>query len=113
MAQFLQQQRQHQRARVVIRAIAFREIRHREARVLENAGRIAHAEQVIQLQLRQLARLLVERFDWRGFSSDKTMVVTRLLEGFHVKLRHAAPHHVAAELVGVLAHRVAKRIVAQ
>ena len=61
--QLLQHQRQHQRAGVVVRAIAFGKIWHGEARVLEDARRIAHAKQMIQLQLRQLAGLFVERLD--------------------------------------------------
>ena len=68
---------------------------------------------MIQLQLRQLARLFVERLDGRGFSPDETVILPRLLERFRIKLRDAAPDHVASELVGVLAHRVAQRFVAQ
>ena len=53
MPQFFQHQCQHQRAGVVVRAIAFGKIRHGEARVLEDAGRIAQAKQVVQFQFRQ------------------------------------------------------------
>ena len=47
------------------------------------------------------------------FLPDETVVLPRLLEGLRVKLRHAAPHHVAPQLVGVLAHRMAQRFVPQ
>ena len=54
---FLQQQGEDEGARVVVRAVAFVEIRHVEDRVLKNAGVIAHPKQVIELQRRQLDRV--------------------------------------------------------
>src|SRR6185369_2703200 len=73
MTQLLQHQRQHQSAGVVVRAIAFGEIRDGETGVLKNSSRIAHAEQMVELQLGQLSRLLVQRFDGRHFSSHETV----------------------------------------
>ena len=47
------------------------------------------------------------------FRPDETVVLPRLFEGLRVELRHAAPHHVAPQLVGVLAHQMAQRFVPQ
>ena len=63
VAQLLQHHRQNQGAGVVVRAIALGEIRHREAGVLKDAGRIAHAIQVVELQVRQLLWLFIQRLD--------------------------------------------------
>ena len=114
VAQSFQHQRQHQRARVVVCAIAFRKIRHGETGMLKNTRRIAHPEQVIELHHRQqLRRLFVERLDGRRLPPHETMVMPRLLERFHVQLRHPAPDHLAPQLVGVLAHRMTQGFVAQ
>jgi len=39
--------------------------------VLENAGRITHPKQMVELYPRQLAGLFVERLDGGGFSSHE------------------------------------------
>ena len=56
----VQQHGENEGARVVVRAVAFGEIRHGEQGVLEEAGRVGHPRQMVQLQLRQLARLLIQ-----------------------------------------------------
>jgi len=56
----VQVHRQNETPRVVVRAIALGKIRHGKQGVLEEAGRVGHPRQVVQLQLGQRARLLVE-----------------------------------------------------
>ena len=68
---------------------------------------------MVELQVRQLSGLLVERLDGRRLPSHETVVLARLLERLHIKLRDAAPNHLASQLVGILAHRMAQRLVAQ
>src|ERR1041384_3723300 len=46
--ELLQHQQQHQRPRVVIDTISFREIRNGKTRVLKNSSRVAHPEEVIK-----------------------------------------------------------------
>src|SRR5579883_1403062 len=62
LLQLLEQHGQNETARVVIRAVAFREVWHREHGVLEESGRIGHARQMIELELREVPRRLVQSF---------------------------------------------------
>ena len=111
--QLVEQHRENEGAGVVVRAVTFGKIGHGEYGMLENARRICHPRKMVQLQLRQLALLLVERFRRKGFSRQYRLFDPGQIEGPHVKPRHVAPDHLAPQLVSVLAHGVAARIVAQ
>ena len=113
LPQLFQQHGEHEGAGVVVGAVALGEVRHGEDGVLEDAGRVGHPREVVELQLRQLARLLVERLDGERLARQRRPLAPRLLERLHVQPRHVAPDHLAAQLVGVLAHRVPPRLVAQ
>jgi len=41
------------------------------------------------------------------------MVLARLIERLHVQLRHAAPHHIAAQLIGVFSHGMPHGLIVQ
>src|ERR1039458_6892245 len=58
--QLAEQDRQNERAGIVVRAVALRMVRRSEARVLENARRIGHMVQMIQIQLRRFMRPMAE-----------------------------------------------------
>src|SRR5438874_382929 len=77
LLQLLEQHRQNERARVVIRAVAFGKIRHRQKRVLENAGGIRHAREMIEPEGGQFARLLIEGFGGEGFSGEQRALKPR------------------------------------
>src|SRR2546428_8056405 len=67
-SQFTEQYREDECASVVIRTVAFREIRDAKNGMLEDSGRIGHPREMTQLQLRQFPRLLVERLRGERFS---------------------------------------------
>ena len=67
-AEFIQQIAQDEGPCVVVRAVAFLEVRHIEYGVLEDAGAIAHAHDVIEPQRRQIVGPAVERPPGKGRS---------------------------------------------
>ena len=112
-SQFTEQHSQDEGARIVIRAIALGKIRNAEHGMLENSGRIGHAREMAQLQLRQFPRFLVEHLGGQRFSRALRPFNPRQLKGAHVHLRHVAPDHLPAEPVGVFAHGMTAGIVMQ
>src|SRR5262249_15115781 len=62
LVQFIQENGKNEAAGIVMRGVAQGKILHGIRRVLEYAGGVGHAQKVVQLQLRQFARLQVERF---------------------------------------------------
>src|SRR6185437_11253892 len=99
----LPQYGENESPRVIVRAITFGKIGRTENGVLEHSGRIRHSREMIEVQLRQLVRLLIERLDQipagqcSSFHSGGS-------EGAHVLRRHIAPDHAAADLIRPLPH---------
>ena len=81
--------------------------------MLKDAGRVGHVQQVIEPQLGQIERSLVERRHDVPPARLIDQVAPRLLERFHVEVCDVAPDHFAAQHVGPLPHRVAARLVGQ
>ena len=111
--QFVEQYGENECASVVVRAVAFRKIRHGENGMLKDTGRIGHPQEMTQFQLRQFPRLLVERLRGKRFSRQRRALEPRQLKGAHVEPRHVAPDHLTAQLVGILANGMPAGVVAQ
>src|SRR5690242_10706588 len=67
---------------------------------------------MVQPDLGRFAWTLVHRLSGE-LSHSGARLESRKLERMHVRLSDLAPHHLAAEAVRILAHRVAAVIVAQ
>jgi hypothetical protein len=81
--------------------------------MLEDSGGIGHPREMIQLQLRQFPRLLVEHLGGKRFSRSRRPLDPRQLERAHIEPRHVAPDHLAAQLVSILANGMPAGVVAQ
>src|SRR5580658_3667605 len=68
---------------------------------------------MIQLQVRQFAWSLVEGLREQGLSRERRTLQSRRLKRVHIELCDIAPDHLTANPIGVLAHRMAARIVPQ
>src|SRR5207249_4292686 len=68
--QVLQQYREQQGAGVIIRAVTFREVGDGIARMLKHAGRVRHAEQMVEPEVRKLRILLGECANGRQANGD-------------------------------------------
>src|SRR6185437_9863287 len=113
LAQFTEQYREDERTSVVVRAIAFGEIRNAEDSVLEDAGGVGHARKVTELHRGQYARLPIERLGGKEFARARGNFQPGTLEGAHIHLRHIAPDHIAADPVSVLANGVPAGVIPQ
>ncbi len=80
LAQFRQQHRENESARIIVSAIAFGKIRHAENRVLEDSGGIGHPQQMAQAYFRQLPRLLIQRLGGQELSRTRRHFQARTLE---------------------------------
>src|ERR1700730_18856595 len=103
-SQFTEQYREDEGASIVIRTVAFREIRDAKNSMLEDSGRIGHPREMTQLQLRQFPRLLVERLRGKRFSRSRRPLDSRQLERAHIESGDVAPDHRTAQLVSILAN---------
>ena len=113
LAELLQEHGQQQRAGVVVGAVALGEIGDRRGGVLEHAGRVGHAHQVVEPPAGQIHRLLGQGADRQRLVGHVEPAPPRSLERFHVQVGDVAPDHLAAQHVRLLPHRVPPRLVAQ
>ena len=113
LAQLLQQHRQQQGAGVVVGAVPLREIGDGVGGVLEHPRRVGHPRQVVEPPVGQLGLLLGEGADRQRLERLVLAAEAGLLERLHVVPCGLLPDHLAAEPVGLLAHRSPPRLVAQ
>ncbi len=112
MAQFLQVDADDEGAGVVVDAVPFMVVGYGEQGVLQQAGVVGHAPQMVEAQGRQLDRPPVERLDGKRGCAVAAFGAGAA-EALHVALGNLRPDHLAPEQVGPLAHGVALGVVVQ
>ncbi len=114
--ELVERKRQDQGARVVIGAVAFGIVGQVEGGMLQDAGRIGHAQQVGQVHRGQLRCptkrfLLAGKFPLRaGFHIAPG---PGFLEAFHVSFGHPRPGHIAAVNIGLPADGIGQAFILQ
>ena len=81
--------------------------------MLQQAAGIGHAEQMFEPPLREFPGAFVERLNRQRLHRAIEADAPRLLERVHVKMGDVAPDHLATQRVGLPAHGVSARLVAQ
>ena len=109
----LDERHREQRARVVVQAVAVLVARHRERRVLEQAGVVGHRPQVPEARLGQVHRARGEGAGVERGAHPVPVGLAGALEARQVARGDRGPRHVAAVLGPARAHRAAPRVVAQ
>ena len=103
----------NQRARVVICCVALAWVRHAEDCVLQDAGIVRHARQMMRIERRETVDsacrriVLLRRLRLQGALESST------LEARHVLSRSLGPYCLARMEVGALAHRMPLSVVIQ
>ena len=112
---FLEEDCKDERTGVVVGAVAVFEPRHSEDRVLENSGGIRKPIEVAEADCRQFFEFRTGCGGRRAWAGDAILFEfrTRLLKNRIVGLRHARPDHVTPGEVGLLAQRMAARILVE
>ena len=113
LAELLQEHGQQERPGVVVGAVPLGEMGDRRAGVLEQPGRVGHPHQVVEPPAGQVHRLLGQRAHGLRLVGDVQPAPPRPGERLHVEVGDVAPDHLPAQHVGLLAHRVPPRLVAQ
>ena len=102
-AQFIQQGAEDERPGVVVGAVAFQEIGHVEQGVLEDAGAVAHAHDVIQPERGQVIGPAGQGPLGESGARNHPPFLAGPLEGIQVALPRGRPDPFTAHLVGLLA----------
>ena len=113
LLQFLEQDCEKQGARVVVGAIAVGVVRNREGGVLEYAGVVGQAVQVVETPRRKV-RMLAELRRGRQLLDPLLLkICSGLREHLRVGVRHLGPDHFPSVEVGVPPHGVEVLLVAE
>jgi len=112
VSQFLQIDADDERAGVIVDAVPLAVVGYGEEGVLQQAGVVGHAPQVVEAQGGQLDRPPVERLDRKG-RGGVAAFGAGAAESFQIALRDLGPDHVASKQIGPLAHGVALGFVVQ
>ncbi len=95
VAELLQKYRQHERAGVVVQAVAFMKVGNGIRRMLQHAGRIGQLPQMLQPKSGKLRRLFIECPHGARLGKRRRPAVPRSLKRLHVLMRDVAPDHLA------------------
>ena len=111
--QFLEKDGKQKGAGVVVGAVAVLIPWHGETRVLQHAGSVGHADQMIEAPRGQVGVLAQVRGALRSLAAVGLEMHAGLVENAGVFAGHMAPDHVASGEVGLFAQRVEARFVVE
>src|SRR2546429_7102482 len=112
-SQFFQQNRDDERARIVVRRISFRIVWHGEYGVLYDSSVVSHPPQMIQLYSRKTVENLFRVLRRKGGAWIPQALVVYTFKAPHVLLSHAIPNHVPRIEVRTFSHGVVRSAIVQ
>ena len=112
-AGFIERAGQQQCACIVIDAIAVRAVGHRMHGVLEQAGVVAHRQEMVQVHVWRRGAVWHDLVRRGARNHPQPVALPRILEGGQVALGAALPCHGTACQIGLLAHRLPARFVGE
>src|SRR5881392_2664638 len=107
-SQFFQQNRDDERARIVVRRISFRIVWHGEYGVLYDYSVVSNPPQIIQLYSPKMVENLFRVLRRKGGAWIPQALVVHTLKAPHVLLSHAIPNHVPRIEIRTFPHGVAR-----
>lgn len=105
-AEFVEKVAEDEGAGVVIDAIPFMEIGDVERGVLEDAGAVAHANDVVESQWREVIGSTGQCPTGEGGAGGGFAIDAGVLKGVEITLGNGGPDHFASELISVMAGAV-------
>src|SRR2546429_4040008 len=112
-SQFFQENRDDERASIVVRRISFRIVWHGEYCVLYDSSVVSHPLQMIQLYSRKMVENLFRVLRRKGGAWIPQALVVHAFKAPHVLLSHAIPNHVPRIEVRTFPHGVARGPIVQ
>src|SRR6267378_1366795 len=112
-SQFFEENRDDERASIVVRRITFRIVWHGEYCVLYDSGEVSHTLQMIQLYSRKTVENLFRVLRRKCGPWIPQALVVHAFEAPHVLLSHAIPNHVPRIQVCTFPHGIARGAIVQ
>src|SRR5260370_32278265 len=112
-SQFFEQNRDDERARIVVRRISFRIVWHGEYCMLYDSGEVSHPLQMIQLYSRKTVENLFRVLRRKCGTWIPQALVVHAFKAPHVLFSHAIPNHVPRIEVRTFPHGVTRGAIVQ